>query len=65
MIPWKTWDVWILFSWVNTKLRDRYDSLATLCEEEQIDRNDLETTLRSVGCRYDESLSRFVIDRYV
>ena len=50
----------ILLSWVNTKLRDYYSSLAALCEEEGINETELREKLASIGYNYDETLNRFV-----
>lgn len=62
MIPWKSWDPWILFSWINTKLRDQYGDLSTLCEEEQIDPRDLIDSLQTIHCRYDETKRQLIQD---
>ena len=39
----------ILFSVVNTKLRDRYDSLEALCEDMDADQEQLVRTLGAIG----------------
>ena len=53
-------DVYILFSLVNTKLRDLYPSPDALCDDLQWDRAALETALGSAGFRYDANTNRFV-----
>ena len=49
----------MLMSWVNMKLRDFYPSLESLCEDLEIDRNYLETTLKSAGFEYNSELNKF------
>ncbi|MBQ0057369.1 MAG: DUF4250 domain-containing protein [Bacteroidales bacterium] len=49
----------MLYSMVNMKLRDRYASLSDLCDDEDIDRDELEARLRSAGYEYDEANNRF------
>ena len=53
-------DPMILLSYVNTKLRDDYESLASLCEDLDLDQTELEQTLEAVGFRYDPARNRFV-----
>lgn len=52
-------DPMILLSFVNTKLRDEYDSLSALCEDLDADQTELEHTLEAVGFRYDAARNRF------
>lgn len=52
-------DPMILFSFINTRLRDSQLSLEELCSELDIDRVDLEEKLRAVGFEYDAALNRF------
>lgn len=52
-------DPMILLSWVNTRLRDQYPDLDTLCEEEDLDRAALEATLTAAGFSYDPAQKRF------
>ena len=52
-------DPYILLSWVNTKLRDEYDSLAALCEDHQADPADLSARLEAAGFRYDPERNQF------
>ena len=53
-------DPMMLLSVVNTKLRDFYPSLDALCEEMEVDRQEIETTLQKIQYRYKEDLNRFV-----
>ncbi|MBQ3482299.1 MAG: DUF4250 domain-containing protein [Oscillospiraceae bacterium] len=50
----------ILLSWVNTKLRDEYESLAALCEDHELDETALKEKLAAVGFDYDAAQNRFV-----
>ena len=52
-------DPMILLSYVNTKLRDEYDSLKTLCEDLDLDETALRETLERVGFTYREEQNRF------
>ncbi len=53
-------DPMILLSYINTKLRDEYDSLAALCEDLAVDQGNLEATLAAAGFIYCEEQNRFV-----
>ena len=53
-------DPMILLSWVNTKLRDEYDSLAALCDDLALDEAALREKLAAVGFAYDAGRNRFV-----
>ncbi len=53
-------DPMILLSYINTKLRDVYDSLDALCEDLDIARDELEEQLRAVGFEYCARQNRFV-----
>ena len=52
-------DPMILLSYVNTKLRDDYPSLDALCEDLDLDRAELEATLRAAGFIYREERNAF------
>lgn len=52
-------DPMMLFSVVNTYLRDRYASLDALCDDLQADRRDIENRLKNVGFEYNEDLNKF------
>ena len=50
----------MLLSVVNTKLRDRYDSLEALCEDMNVSPEMIEYALSAVGYAYDEDRNQFV-----
>ena len=52
-------DPLILFSYINTKLRDEYDSLAELCRALDIEEDVITEKLHSIGFEYDERTNRF------
>lgn len=51
---------YILLSVINTKLRDNYPSLKTLCEEEDLSEEEIISLLKSIDYTYDENLNKFV-----
>ena len=52
-------DPFILFSVVNTKLRDQYSSLEELCDDLQADPEAVSRTLSDAGFRYDPDRNQF------
>lgn len=50
----------ILLSFVNTKLRDFYATLDDLCDDLDINSEDLKAKLNSIGYIYDEGKNRFI-----
>ena len=52
-------DPMILLSYLNTQLRDRYDSLAALCEDLDADEDALREKLAAAGFTYDSERNRF------
>ena len=50
----------ILLSFINTKLRDDYDSLDALCDDFRVARDEIEEKLGSIDYEYDEELNKFV-----
>ena len=52
-------DPMMLMSVINMKLRDFYSDLDALCEDLDIDRNDLEKTLSAAGLEYNKELNKF------
>ena len=50
----------MLLSYVNTQLRDFYGSLDELCEDKELDREELTEKLRSVDYEYDPTSNQFV-----
>ena len=53
-------DPMILFSFLNTKLRDEYDSLEALCDDLALDEDALKEKLAAAGFSYDAARKRFV-----
>ena len=53
-------DPFILFSYVNTKLRDFYKDLDTFCDMEDVNINDIIEKLDSVGFIYDSEKNQFI-----
>ena len=49
----------MLFSVINTKLRDEYPSLEALCDDMQVDRQQLEARLAQVGFEYNPAQNKF------
>ena len=49
----------MLFSVVNTKLRDVYPSLDALCDDMQVERTWLEAVLAQAGFTYNDELNKF------
>lgn len=52
-------DPMILFSFINMKLRDEYSSLSALCEDMEIEEEELTAKLKSVGFEYSEENNKF------
>ena len=52
-------DPFMLFSVINMKLRDGYSSLDSLCEDMDLNRAELEETLKNAGFEYNESQNQF------
>ena len=52
-------DPMILFSFINTKLRDNYASLDELCDDMHISKVDLVAKLGSVGFEYNPQQNKF------
>ena len=49
----------MLFSYINMKLRDEYNSLDDLCEDLGIDKQEILRKLKSIGFEYDSVRNRF------
>lgn len=49
----------ILLSFINTRLRDQYSSLDDLCDDLDIDRNEIEDKLRLAGFEYNPDQNQF------
>ena len=52
-------DTMMLLSWVNMKLRDFYPSLESLCEDLEIDSEELIVKLGAAGFEYNKELNKF------
>ncbi len=52
-------DPFMLFSFINMKLRDEYESLDALCEDLDIQKEVLQTTLGSCGFEYNAEQNKF------
>lgn len=50
----------ILLSYVNTHLRDTYDSLEELCRSLDLDELEIRSSLKGIGYEYDEALNKFI-----
>lgn len=53
-------DPMMLFSWVNTKLRDEYASLDDLCDDLDLAPCDIMDKLEAAGFSYDPELNKFL-----
>lgn len=52
-------DINIAYSILNMRLRDKYSSLSELCDDEDIDMEELLERMLSKGYRYDEDNNQF------
>lgn len=52
-------DPFMLMSLINMKLRDYYPSLEALCEDMNIEKEVLTTTLGSIGMEYNPDTNKF------
>lgn len=52
-------DPFMLMSMMNMKLRDFYPDLDALCEDMEIDRQELEQTLAAAGFEYSSENNKF------
>ena len=50
----------ILLSYVNTKLRDEYDSLSDFCYSMDVKETDLIDKLSLIGYKYDNNINQFI-----
>lgn len=53
-------DPMILLSFINTNLRDNYKNLDLLCEDLNLNKDNLIAKLHSIDYNYDETLNRFL-----
>lgn len=49
----------MLYSMINMKLRDSYDSFSSLCEDEDIDEQMVESLLNKAGYFYNKEINQF------
>jgi hypothetical protein len=49
----------MLYSFINMKLRDFYPSLDALCEDMNVERDEIVRTLKMVGFEYNPARNRF------
>lgn len=52
-------DPMMLYSFINTKLRDSYASLAKLCEDLDLSEQEIVKKLGSAGFEYNRELNKF------
>lgn len=52
-------DPFMLMSWVNMKLRDRYESLEELCDDLGVNREALEAVLNEAGFEYMPEINQY------
>ena len=50
----------ILLSFLNTKLRDHYSSLQALCEDLELEENQLKEKIAVIGYTYDSDRNQFI-----
>ncbi|MBD5213521.1 MAG: DUF4250 domain-containing protein [Bacteroidales bacterium] len=53
-------DPYMLLSFINTKLRDNYNSVAELCDDLDVLESELTARLSTIGYTYDPALNKFV-----
>lgn len=53
-------DPMILLSYINTKLRDDYSNLQLLCDDLELNVEDITSKLSSIDYSYNQELNRFV-----
>lgn len=52
-------DPFMLLSWVNTMLRDKYGSFEELCAAEDLPAKEIEEKLKGAGFSYEADLNQF------
>ncbi len=53
-------DPMMLLSYVNTQLRDFYESLEAFCDSQDVSAEELKKKLKTIDYEYDEKLNKFV-----
>lgn len=56
----KVMDPYMLFSILNMKLRDEFNSLEALCEDFNIEKEIIEERLKSIGYVYSKESNQFI-----
>ena len=49
----------MLYSYINTMLRDKYPSLKEFCEANEVQEDDIIRRMKAVGFEYDETVNQF------
>ena len=55
-----TMDINIAYSMINMKLRDFYSSIDEMCEDEEINKEDIILRFKENGFVYDKSVNQFL-----
>ena len=50
----------ILVSFLNTKLRDFYKNLDDLCDDMDVDKNEIINKIKTIGYEYSEQINQFI-----
>ena len=53
-------DPMMLLSFINTKLRDFYPDINTLCDDLELNKDEITSKLSGIDYTYDKNLNRFV-----
>ena len=53
-------DPFMLLSFINTQLRDKFSTLDACCDYYGIEAAQLKETLAALDCEYDEKINRFI-----
>lgn len=53
-------DPMIMLSFINTKLRDFYNSLDDFCDDANCDKEEIISKLSSIGYEYNADLNKFI-----
>ncbi len=53
-------DPMMLLSFINTKLRDFYPDFNTLCDDLELNKDEITSKLSGIDYTYDKNLNRFV-----
>ena len=56
-------DPYMLLSFVNTKLRDFYRSLNDLCDDLDLNKEEVEEILSSINYHYDKDNNQFITNK--